>query len=189
MSKRRRFRLDDLSASHQEHARAQIAGSVDPGLLLDGIGPDETLRRAALELDAPAASVRSPHTGKGAKRGMSKLELRFQNYLAQMKAQGVVLGYAYELARVPLGVPRATKKPDFWVRCDGWRIDDEDGAFPLVVIEVKPKDGDTGRPYFGPKGRLSVKLAAQRLALVMVPLYVAWPYMEDWRFERVAVRS
>ena len=172
----RGFKVADLPEHMQAEARRQLAGG----------GVDAASMAVAKVRGSPSVAE-SPYTGRGAKRGMSKLEQRFQDYLAAQKVHGVVTGYAYELARVTLGVPRAFKRPDFWVRCDGWRIDDADGEFPLVVIEVKPVDRKTGKPYFGPKGRLSVKLAAARLALILVPIYVAWPYMEDWRFERVEV--
>ncbi len=133
---------------------------------------------------------RSPHTGKGAKKGMSALEVRFGVFLERLKLAGEVKSYAYELARVVLNVRRSTKNPDFWVRCATWRPDgDLRGYDPLVVVEVKPTD-KRGKPYLGAKGSLPFKLGAERLAEIGVPVFMAW--LDDeygWRFKRVEVQS
>lgn len=139
--------------------------------------------RAAAPAPAPAAPKRSPYTGTGAKRGMSRNEQRFAEHLHELGLAGRVSGWQYELLRVALPAKRSTAVLDFVVRASGaW------GFEGLVVVEVKPR-GKDGRPYFGPKGRLRIKLVAEQLAGLEVPVLVAWPCAGGWTVERIEARS
>lgn len=152
-------------------------------------------RELAKELDGghrdvkPAnatASKRSPHTGTGAKGpGMSKNEARFEAFLQEKKKLGTVTGWLYEVLRVGLPAKRATAKPDFAIRSTG-----AFGHYGLVIVEVKPES--EGKPYFGPRGRLKVKLVAERLAPIGVPVLVAWPSKDTvtgWALETIEAAS
>lgn len=195
MSRRRRPTLADLSPAHAAEARRQLAGGgVDAAslavakvqgapLLLDGIGPDETLRQAALamELRAPAVSVRSAHTGKGAKQGMSKLERRYAAHLEVLKATGQITAASYEVMSIKLPRRRGRYRPDFAVSV-GPAVD---AAHPflrgLTLVEVKPA-GKGGKAYWPGASRNRWMLAAEvmnGLALVIA----VWPKGDGWAVE------
>lgn len=128
--------------------------------------------------------ARSPYTGTGAKRGMSRNEQRFEAYLAEQRTAGRLSAWSYEVLRVKLPARKATAVLDFVVRATGWA-----GYSGLVVVEVKPRDKATGTPYFGPKGRLRIKLVAESLAGLEVPVLVAWPCGGGWSLEQIASAS
>jgi hypothetical protein len=128
---------------------------------------------------------RSPYTGKGGKKGMSKTEQRFETLLHEKKKLGTVSGWLYEVVRVGLPAKRATAKPDFAIRSTG-----AFGHYGLVIVEVKPESD--GKPYFGPRGRLKIKLVAERLAPIGVPVMVAWPSKDTvtgWALETIEAAS
>lgn len=143
---------------------------------------------------APAAKASAnAHTGlPGKGKGPSKTEERFMAHLDLLKAAGLVVGWAYELCRVDLGVPGSRKKPDFWVQVAA----DHVGVWPtingssvgIVVVEVKPKDGTKGRAYMANKSPVPMKVAAAQLARVGVPMFLAWPAGDGWTFARVVTR-
>ena len=161
---RRRFRLDDLTPAQREAAAAQLAG----GALALPVGAREL----------KPAPVRSPHTGKGGKRGMSKLEERFARACA---AAGVLA--LYEPLSVSLPGKRSRYRPDFLTAGLAWWEGPRCGG-PSVLVEVKPK-GKDGRPYWTQASRLRALTAAGVLR-GLIRLYVAWPVGRDqWACEEV----
>lgn len=153
MSKRRRFKLEDLSAEHQVHARRQLAGPVEPRLLLDGVEPE-----------AP----------KGKRGGPSKNERDYQRHLVLLERTGEVVYFLAQPAPIELA-HRCTYQPDFlvmpatgtkfyvevkgrkgkrpWYRDDGARVKtkvaarvlsrrgDPPGSSPLSLVVVWPRNG------------------------------------------------
>ena len=171
----RGFPLSSLSDEQRRAVRAQIA---------DG---------------APVVSVgirghkASPHTGKGAKQGMSKLEQRFAAHLDSLKAQGAVSAWAYEPFSVALPAKRSRYRPDFALvafgECGARGAGGEVGALGgggLVLVEVKPLDKATGKPYWQTASRLRFLLAARALA-GLARLVVAWPGPHGtWNYEEAS---
>ena len=137
----------------------------------------------------------SPYTGKGAKRGPSKLEQRFMHALEAEKAAGWVVAWGYEVMSVRIP-GRAHKRPDFFVRVAPSRCGLVHGlsrplTYPLSIVEVKPVDRKTGRPYYGPKGSHTIRLLAEVMEPLGVGVFVAWPTpnVGGWHVERAEVSS
>lgn len=162
-----------MPLSHfSEDQRVEIERQLGIGVVDRDVKPHNVTGRA-----------RSAYTGSGQKRGMSRNEQRFEAYLHDLKLAGRVTSWSYEVLRVKLPAHHATALLDFVVRASGaW------GYSGLVVVEVKPR-GKDGKPYFGPKGRLRVKLVAQSLAQLEVPVLVAYPCGGGWNVEQIASGS
>jgi len=170
---RRRFTLDDLSPAQREAAAAQLAG----GALAVPVGA--TSARVSVSARAASTSaVRSPHTGKSGKRGMSKLEERFAKHCASV---GVLA--LYEPLSVALPGKRSRYRPDFLTAGLGWWEGPRTDG-PSVLVEVKPR-GKDGRPYWTQASRLRALTAAGVLR-GLIRLVVAWPVGRDeWACEEV----
>lgn len=135
---------------------------------------------AAAGLSVPARGVlRSPHTGRGAKRGMSRIEQRFAAHLDSLKRAGAVAAWAYEPMSIALPASRARYRPDFALVAPGHVA--LDGG--LVLVEVKPLDRESGRPYWQTASHLRFRLAARALD-GLARLVVAWPDARGrWQYE------
>lgn len=141
----------------------------------------------------PAKSLPTDHRWTGSvprrKAGeKTKVEQRFESFLGESQARCEVLAWRYEPVRVVLPAHRATYCGDFLVRVSvtapatsWWHP--LFGA--LVVVEVKPRDAKTGKPYWREKSaRLKWKLAAEVLR-GLVDVIAVWPAKGGgWEVER-----
>lgn len=181
------MRLSKLDPETRAMVQAQMAKD-------DAKGSAALLRQAE---GALARAVRSPHTGKGQKRGMSGTEAAFARWLDGHKATGVVSAWRYEPFRVVLPAKRATYAGDFLVRvasgCSLWFPETDAGLAGLTLFEVKPRDKtqeERDRAYWGTgKSRLKVKLAAEALS-GLIPVVAVWPSADGgWSHEVIEPRG
>lgn len=178
--------LPDLLLDLDDDQRADVERQL--GIGLEPVGTPQTLAGKIARTQGKA----SPHTGKGAKKGPSATEKRFMAWLDLLKQAGEILAWDYEPIRVVLRATRATHRTDFLVSVR-WRYDADPsyplgGAHRLVLIEIKPKDGDTGRPYVTAAASLRIRSAAERLK-GLIPVFLAWPQGSGWAFDLVETCS
>lgn len=142
-----------------------------------GLSPDETLRRASVDLEPV------PKRKRG---GPSKNEARYQEHLDQLVSAGAVVAYVAqpEPLEIASGV---TYQPDFWVQTD----DGGDGHYVEVKGEKRGKPHKrtgkrSSRPFFHDDGaRVKVRVAARDLARFGIQLIVVWPQGKRWAREVV----
>lgn len=159
---------------------------------------EEELAKEDAERAVPPPAIapggtRSPHTGKGAKKGMSRNEQAFARHIDGLM-NGVVLAWKFEPMRLVLPAKRLSYTPDFLVLVASsffgtqWWPSFPKPSHGLVLVEVKPADSE-GRAYWGTgKSRIKAKLAAQLLADIL-PVVAAWQFRGQWSHEVIEPRG
>jgi hypothetical protein len=126
---------------------------------------------------AQSTPKRGAHGGLPGSQGsaMNTTEKRFARYLDELQEGGHVFSWRFTKLGVRLPARRAIYRPDFSVRIGlGIRTAHLGAAHELVLIDVKGRDKETGRPRVVRASGLRMRVAARELE-GHVRLWVAWP--------------